>query len=55
MPPAGGGRQASPDRERAGDSPGKSEPGSPGQVAAVARDAGFEVEPSGSSLDVIVS
>jgi cytoplasmic iron level regulating protein YaaA (DUF328/UPF0246 family) len=33
----------------------KAEPGTPEQVAAVARDAGFEVELSDSSLDVIVS
>jgi cytoplasmic iron level regulating protein YaaA (DUF328/UPF0246 family) len=33
----------------------KAEPGTPKQVAAVARDAGFEVELSESSLDVIVS
>jgi cytoplasmic iron level regulating protein YaaA (DUF328/UPF0246 family) len=32
----------------------KSEPGTPDQVAAVARDAGFEVELSDSSLNVIV-
>jgi len=32
----------------------KAEPGTPGQVAAVARDAGFEVELGDSSLDVIV-
>ena len=33
----------------------KAEPGTPEQVAAVARDAGFEVELGDSSLDVIVS
>jgi cytoplasmic iron level regulating protein YaaA (DUF328/UPF0246 family) len=33
----------------------KTEPSAPGQVAAVARDAGFEVELGPSSLDVIVS
>jgi cytoplasmic iron level regulating protein YaaA (DUF328/UPF0246 family) len=33
----------------------KAEPGTPEQVAAVARDGGFEVELGGSSLDVIVS
>jgi cytoplasmic iron level regulating protein YaaA (DUF328/UPF0246 family) len=33
----------------------KAEPGTPDQVAAVARDAGFEVELGGSSLDVIIS
>lgn len=33
----------------------QSEPGTPEQVATVSRDAGFKVELSGSSLDVIVS
>jgi uncharacterized protein len=33
----------------------KAEPGTPEQVVAVARDAGFEVELGSSSLDVIVS